>query len=278
MNRGADTYIQRTHYVDVIAIFDGCDYEYDIAIIARQNDDRTLTINIPAADQPLPSGVTALGVCLTTPPWFGSETSDIRAVTATTDIGSLTIDSSQRNIGHANRGTQSPSPSYFQRITHRTYITTLSVYYAFDEKIIVVFLIGWSYTRLYAFNIKYTINGITPPFATAIHTTAYGTTVSGQKDYGIKIHVNSLNIAINALYLYGDNTIMDSGTVGFEVWNTDFTTKYGEASVDLTAGTNLTSPYATGIPVDADLVLRIKWSMNANARIVLRVSPIFKVD
>ena len=268
----------RTQYFDLVVIFDGGDYEYNVGIVGRNTEDRTITINIPDTDRTLPAGISRFSLSLATPPWYGNEDTDVNSIIATTDQGTLSILSTDKTNRHSNYGTFTTAPTYFNKIDIRVYPQTLTNYYAFDEKIVVVFMAGWTYSKIYVFNIKYTINGVNPPFATILKTVQYGTPTSESKDYTIKIHATTLDLAISVKFLSGSNTYVTSGTVKLEVWNETLSTKLGEASVDLTQGTELLSSYITGLPTDTNLIARIIFNVTATQRIILGIYLVFRVS
>jgi len=267
-----------TMYLDNIAIVDGSDYEYDMALITNLNEDKNVTINIPSPGNNI-SALSAkyASISLVTPGWF-SESTDIIEVKANTDQGTVNLYNLDNNIRHLNLGSFGTAPTTFTSVSFHIFIKTISSYAGYDEVVAVVFLdSSWDYKAFYIINLKFTINGISPTFATALHTTQYGTLVSGRKDYSIKMHSKQLGVAVKVSYLVGSYTVVTSGRVTIEVFSSDLSTKYGEASVDLTAGNVVTSGFITGLPVDTNLVLRVSWYINASARVVLAVTPIFRV-
>jgi hypothetical protein len=128
-----------------------------------------------------------------------------------------------------------------------------------------------------AFNVAITLNPYSPLYATAMTNVVYGSTWAGQREFTVKVHGRSLGIRCYVRYLVGDNTIVQAGTVKVEVFSEDYSTKYGESSVDLTTGVALRGPTITGLPTDTPLKLRISWSITALARVVLEVRPEFLV-
>lgn len=264
----------RTHYVDVIAIIDGADYEYSTGVVAFNNVPVTVDLSIPDSDISSLSAV-GVGVSLATPDWDHN----VVKFTASTDQGSATIDSGNDNTKNTSYTAFSASPTQFSSISIYAEITDTTSYAGWDEKIVAVFIdTAYSYKAVYLFNIHFTVNGINPQFCTAIYTTTYGTSIAGQKDFSVKIHASTLDAAVKAKYLVGDNTAVTSGSITLEVWDSGLSTQYGSVSIDLTTDTEAVSQYITGLPTDADLVFRIKWAVQASARVVIMVTPVFKVS
>jgi len=267
-------------YYDNIYIIDGGDKEYNIALLANSNVDRTVSFSIPDADKALPSGSAWFSINLGSPPHPLDESRDVFTYTAVTDQGSTSITSTDATYRHAS-ALQAPAsaPAQFSRLDVRAFVVSVATgYYAFDKVVVVSFWdTGWNLKVVYVFRVAITVNAYSPLSATAMINTTYGTAWNGQRDFSLKVHGRSLTIACYVKYLVGDNTLVQSGTVKVEVYSSDYSTKYGESVVDLTVGAELTGPDITGVPVDRDLKLRISWSIVANARVVLTVRPIFKV-
>ena len=267
-------------YVDNIVIIDGADYEYTVAILGNNNEDKTITIDVPDSDISTLSA-NAMALSLATPPWF-SETGDTIQFTAINDQGQLSLlntDSSGNPYRHANLAIYSNTLTSFSQaqIYIRPINYTDNTHY--NEEVAVVFAdSGFNYKAVYLFDLYFTINPISPKFATVLHTTTYGNTVSGQKDYTININANSLDVAFKVSYLVGDSSLVQTGSVTMEVWDSSLTTQYGTAQVDLTTSNSITSSYVTGVPTNTNVVLRFKWSLTATARVVLMVTPIFRVS
>jgi hypothetical protein len=262
--------------VDNIHIIDGGDKEYQIALMGLNNTDRTLSYSIPDADKALPSGVTRYAISLANPPHPLSESSDIFTYTATCDQGSASIASTDGNNKHASTITApSTAPSYFNTLSIRIYPTTASTtWYSYDRTVAVTFWdASWDLKIVYVFRVAITINPYSPTYASALINTTYGSTWSGQRDFTVKIHARSLSARIYARFLVGDNTVVQTGTAKLEVYSSNYSTKYGESSVDLTSGTALRGATISNIPVDTTVVFRISWSITANARVVLEVRP-----
>jgi len=263
-------------YIDNIHIIDGGDKEYNIALMGLNNTDRTLTYSIPSTDNALPSGVSRFAINLANPPHPLSESSDIFTYTATCDQGSASITSTDNSNKHASPITApSTAPSYFNSLSIRIYPTTAgTTWYSYDKTVVVTFWdASWNLKIVYVFRVAITINPYSPTFASALINTTYGTAWSGQRDFQVKIHARSLSARIYVRFLVGDNTVVQTGTVKLEVYSSDYSTKYGESSVDLTTGTTLRGATISNLPVDTTLVFRISWSITANARIVLEVRP-----
>jgi len=267
-------------YVDNIHIIDGGDREYNIALLALSNSDRTLTFSIPDADRALPSGVAMFAINLATPPHPLAEDTDIFTYTVACDQGSASITSTDANNRHASPIT-APSlpPAYIDTLSIRSHVTSVGFdYYAFDETVVVTFWSSsWGLLAVYVFRVAITINPYSPTYATAMINTTYGSAWAGQREFTAKVHARSLGIRCYVRYLVGDNTIVQAGTVKLEVFSEDYSVKYGESSVDLTTGTVLRGPVIAGLPVDTTLMLRISWSITASTRVVIEVRPEFLV-
>jgi len=264
-----------TGYIDAITILDGGDYEYNTGIVASDNEDKTVTISVPSADGDL-STVTAsrVGISLMTPDWNYKNV----AVTATHTQGSLSIDSSVTTNYHINYATPSTAPTAFQSISIRVFGWSIGAYAGWIEKVAVAFLdASWNIVRLYVFNIYFTANGVSPRFINAVSTVSYGTLVSGSRTFNVRIYGNNFDVALRVRYIYGDRTVVVSGSVKLEVFSSDLTTKYGEVSIDITLANDQTTAYITGLPTNTDLVVRMSWTIQANARIVLLAYPLFRV-
>jgi hypothetical protein len=265
-------------YIDNIHIIDGGDKEYQIALMGLNNTDRTLTYSIPSTDNALPSGVTRFATSLANPPHPLSESSDIFTYTATCDQGSASITSTDASNRHASTITApSTAPAYFNTLSARIYPKTAgTTWYSYDKTVVVTFWdASWNLKIVYVFRVAITINPYSPTFASALINTTYGSTWSGQRDFSVKIHARSLSARIYARFLVGDNTVVQAGTAKLEVYSSDYSTKYGESSVDLTTGTALRGATISNIPVNTSVVFRISWSVTASARVVLEVRPEF---
>jgi len=269
-----------TLYIDNIHIIDGGDKEYQIALMGLNNTDRTLTYSIPDTDKALPSGVTRYAINLANPPHPLTESTDTFAYTATCDRGSATITSTDDNHKHTSPITApSTAPLYFNSLSIRIYPTSASTtWYNFDKTVVVTFWdASWNLKIVYVFRVAITINPYSPTYTSALINTTYGSTWSGQRDFQVKVHARSLSARIYVRFLVGDNTVVQTGAVKLEVYSSDYSTKYGESSVDLTTGTTLRGATISNIPVDTSVVFRISWSITANARVVLEVRPEFIV-
>jgi len=263
-------------YIDNIMIIDGGDKEYQIALMGLNGIDRTLTYTIPDVDKALPSGTARYAINLANPPHPLSEDSDIFTYTATCDQGSASITSTDSSNRHASTITApSTAPAYFNALSIRIYPTTAgSTWYSYDRTVVVTFWdASWNLKIVYVFRVAITINPYSPTFASALINTTYGSTWSGQRDFQVKVHARSFSARIYVRFLVGDNTVVQAGTAKLEVYSSDYSTKYGESSVDLTTGTTLRGATISNIPVDTSLVFRISWSIIANARVVLEVRP-----
>lgn len=270
-------HVIRTYY-DNIHIIDGGDKDYQIALLGLNNIDRTLTYAIPDADKALPSGVTRYAISLATPPHPLTEGTDIFAYTASCDQGSATISSTNLPNSHASPIT-SPvtAPAYFYTLSARIYPKTAgTTWYSYDRTVAVTFWdASWNLKVVYVFRVAITINPYSPAYASALINTTYGSTWSGQRDFSVKVYAHSFSVRIYVRFLVGDNTVVQSGTAKLEVYSSDYGTKYGESSVDLTTGTTLRGTVISDLPTNTALVFRISWSVTASARVVLEVRPEF---
>jgi hypothetical protein len=215
---------------------------------------------------------------LATPPHPLSESSDIFTYTATCDQGSASITSTDDNNRHASTITApSTAPSYFNTLSARIRPTTAgTTWYSYDETVAVTFWdASWNLKIAYVFRVVITINPYSPAYASALINTTYGSTWSGQRDFSVKVYAHSFSVRIYVRFLVGDNTVVQSGTAKLEVYSSDYGTKYGESSVDLTTGTTLRGAVISGLPTNTALVFRISWSVTASARVVLEVRPEF---
>jgi len=268
-------------YIDSIHIIDGGDKEYQIALMGLNNIDRTtLSYTIPDADKALPSDTTRFAINLATPPHPLTEGSNIFEYTAICDQGSASISSAVDDIWHASTITAlTTSPAYFNSLSARIYPKTASTtWYGYDETVVVTFWdASWNLKIVYVFRVAITINPYSPTYASALINTTYGSTWSGQRDFTVKVHARSFSVRIYVRFLVGDNTVVQIGTAKLEVYSSDYSTKYGESSVDLTAGAALRGATISNLPVDTELKFRISWSITANARVVLEVRPEFIV-
>jgi hypothetical protein len=267
-------------YVDNIYIIDGGDREYDIAVLALNNTDRTITFSIPEADRPLPSGVARFAIVLATPPHPLAENTDIFTYTVVCDQGSASITSTDIINRHTpSMVTPSSPPSYVNELRVRAYPKTAgSTWYSFDEKVVVVFWsTGWDLVYVVVFNVAITINPYSPVYQTAMINIQYGGVWSGYRDFDVKVHARSLGIRCYARFVYGDYTVVQTATIRLEVFSEDYSTKYGESVADLTTGSEARGSTITGLPVDTTLKLRISWTITASARVVIEVRPEFTV-
>ena len=267
-------------FVDQIHIIDGGDREYNISLLALNNIDRTLVYDIPEAERALPSGVSRFAVTLATPPHPLSETTDIFTYTVECDQGSASITSTDSTFKHTSSiVTPSTAPTYLNRVRIRAFVKTAgTTWYSFDEDVVVTFWsTAWDLRAVYVFKVAITVNPYSPPYATAMINTTYGSTWTGQREFTLKVHARSLGIRCYCRYITGDNTVVQAGTVKVEVFSEDYSVKYGESSVDLTTGTTLRGATITDLPLDTTLKLRISWSLVATARVVLEVRPEFLV-
>jgi len=267
------------HYYDNIMILDGADYEYNTGVVASDGEDKTITISVPSADGDLSTvTVSKVVVSLMTPDWDYKNI----AVTATHNQGSLAIDSGYTSTSpgntHTNYQAPSTAPIAFQSISIRVYQWNIGTYAGWLEKVAVAFLdASWNILRLYVFNIYLTANGVSPRFINAVSTVSYGTLVSGNRTINVKIYGNNFDVALRVRYIYGDRTVVVSGSVKLEVFSSDLTTKYGEVSIDITLANDQTTSYITGLPTNTNLVIRMSWTIQANARIILLAYPLFRV-
>jgi len=267
------------HYYDNIMILDGADYEYNTGIVASDSEDKTITVSVPSADGDI-SQISAqkVGMSLMTPDWNYKTV----VVTAIHNQGSLSIDSSYESKApgntHANYQTPSTAPASFQSISIRATGWSIGAYAGWLEKVAVAFLDNsWNLLRLYVFNIYFTANGVSPRFINAISTVSYGTLTSSSRTFNVKIYGNAFDVALRVKYIYGDRSSVVSGTVKLEVFSSDLATKYGEVTIDITLANDQTTSYITGLPTSTDLVVRMTWTMQANARIVLLAYPLIRV-
>jgi len=261
------------HYVDVIAVLDGADYEYNTGLVAFYNEDKTIDVTVPSPDNDVSTiGTDRFAIDLATPDWY---TSTMEA-TAITNTASLRITTGDTNTRHSNYTKPSTAPSLFTTLRLRVY-TSLTGYAGFAEKIAVVFLgSDWSYKRVYVFNVYYTINGFSDRFASSVSTTTYGSSVTGSRTVTAKVHGNNFDVALRVRYLVGSPSVVTSGFVKLEVYSGDMSTKYGELTVDITLGGDQTTAYIT-LPTDTDLRFIISYSITASARVVLLVVPLVRV-
>jgi len=266
-------------YLDNIVILDGGDYEYNTGIVASDGEDKTITVSIPSTDGDLSTVTVArVGISLMTPDWNYKNI----AFTATHNQGSLAIDSSYASTSpgntHTNYQAPSTAPTVFQSISIRVYQWNIGAYAGWLEKVAVAFLdASWNLVRLYVFNIYFTANGVSPRFINAVTTTTYGTLVSGNRTFSVRIYGNAFDVALRVRYIYGDRTVVVSGIVKLEIFSSDLVTKYGEVSIDITLANDQTTAYITGLPTNTDLVIRMSWTIQANSRIVLLAYPLFRV-
>jgi len=265
------------HYYDNIMILDGADYEYNTGVIASDADDKTITLSVPSADGDL-STITAskVAVSLMTPDWDYKNVS----VTFTHNQGSLGIDSTQSSGSNyqANYASYSTAPTSFQSVSMRVWGWSIGAYVGWYEKVAVAILdASWNLLRLYVFNIYFTANGVSPRFVNAVTTATYGTLVSGNKSFNVRIYGNAFDVALRVKYIYGDRTVVTSGTVTLEVFSSDLSTRYGGTSVDITTANDQVTSYITGLPTNTNLVIRVSWTIQANARIVLLAYPLLRV-
>jgi hypothetical protein len=267
-------------YIDNIHIIDGGDREYDIAVLALNNTDRTITFSIPEADRPLPSGVARFAIALATPPHPLAEDTDLFTYTVVCDQGSASITSTDTHDRHiSSTATPSSPPSYVNELRVRAYPKTAgSTWYSFDERVVVTFWsTGWDLVYVIVFNVAITINPYSPVYQTAMINIQYGGVWSGYRDFDVKVHARSLGIRCYARFVYGDYTVVQTATVRLEVYSEDYSTKYGESVADLTTGSEARGSAITGLPVDTTLKLRISWTITASARVVIEVRPEFIV-
>jgi len=262
------------HYYDNIMILDGADYEYTTGIVLFDNEDKTVSASIPSNAQSV-AGSSRIGIVLLTPDWDQVQTS----VTVATDQGNVAIDSSSSNITHSNYLAPSTTPTTFSSISIRVWSLNKSgAYTAWIENVAVVFLdVNWNLLKLYIFTIYFTLNPSPQRYTNTIITTAYGTLVSGSKSIPIKLNGTAFDIAFRARYLYGDPSIVTTGSIKMEIFSSDLSTKYGELSIDITLGADQRTSYITGLPTNTGLVLRFTWTVQASARIIILVYPIVRV-
>jgi len=261
-------------YIDNIIIVDGADFEYNTGIVFNDNEDKTLEVSVPSADGDL-SGITVdrFAICLATPDWKYS----LMSAEAVTNQGSVKIDSTSNTSKHVNYTVPGTPPTSFQSLKIRVKLS-VGAYDGWSEKIVVIFLNGWNYQRIYMFNVFYTANGVSPRYTNAVSTTTYGSSVTGSKDINVKIHGNKFSVALKVKYLVGDPSVVSVGSVTLTVYSSDRTTNYGSVSVDLKAGSEQVTTYITDLPTDTDLIFSISWGITASARIVLLIIPLIKVS
>jgi hypothetical protein len=267
-------------YIDNIHIIDGGDKEYNIALLALNNTDRTLTFSIPDADRALPSGVARFAIGLATPPHPLSEDTDIFTYTVACDQGSASITSTDSIHRHASLiAAPSIAPAYVNELRVRVYPKTAgSAWYGFDERVAVVFWdTAWNLVYVIVFNVAITINPYSPVYQTAMINIQYGGVWTGYRDFDVKVRAKSLAIRCYARFVYGDYTVVQTATVKLEVYSSDFSVKYGESVADLTTGNEVRGSVITGLPVGTSLKLRISWTITASARVVIEVRPEFIV-
>jgi len=260
------------HYVDMIAILDGADYEYNTGVVAFGYEDKIIDIAVPDPDI---SGlnIDRFALCLATPDWKYTH----MEATAITNTASLKITTYDATTMHVNYAVPSTPPVAFQGLRFRVF-TSITAYDGFIEKIGVVFLdSSWSYKRVYLFNAYITLNGFSDRFACAVSTTTYGSGVSGSRAITGKVYGNNFDVALKVKYLVGDPSVVVSGFVKLEIYSSDMSIKYGEVTIDITLGSEQTSTYITGLPTGVDLRLIVSYSITANARVVLLIVPLVKV-
>jgi hypothetical protein len=268
------------YWIDNIHIIDGGDREYDIAVLALNNTDKTITFSIPEADRPLPSGVARFAIALATPPHPLSEGTDIFTYTVVCDQGSASITSTDVSNRHAS-GIVTPSerPAFVNELRVRVYPKTAgSAWHYSDERVVATFWsTGWDLVYVIVFNVSITINPYSPVYQTAMINIRYGGVWTGYRDFDVKIHAKSLAVRCYARFVYGDYTVVQAATVKLEVFSEDYSTKYGESVADLTTGNEARGSVITGLPVDTLLKFRISWTISASARVVIEVRPEFIV-
>jgi len=282
-NSSADTYQTVVHYYDMIALVDGGDYEYDIGLPIFSGQGSAVGIPVPDSSLPAtPNNIRKFALILASPPWGGDESKDSGQATATCSRGSLSISSSDRSLKHVNYAEYSSDITSFTGFTLNNLLinsVTADTWAALDERFVVAFLdTSWNYARIYVFNFIGTVNGISPRFLSVVNTTTYGTAVTGYKDVNVKIHAyTNFDVALKVKFVVGTHASVSSGFVKLEVYSSDFSTKYGEVSVDLTAGDDQTTAYITGLPKDTALKFRVSWGITANSRVIALVYPLIKV-
>ena len=267
-------------YIDQIHIIDGGDREYDISVLALNNIDRTITYSIPEAERALPSGVARFSVTLATPLHPLSESSDIFTYTAVTDQGSASITSTDGTYKHTSSiVTPSTSPSFINELRVRVYPKTAGTnYYAYDETVAVTFWsTTWDLLVVYVFHVAITVNPYSPTYATAMVNTTYGSTWSGQREFTVKVHAHSFSTRLSIRFVVGSSSDVSSGYIKLEVFNDDYSVKYGESSIDLTTGATSGS-VISDLPVDITLKFRISWSFSCVSNVTIESRPIFIVD
>ncbi|RLC59855.1 MAG: hypothetical protein DRI01_10920 [Chloroflexi bacterium] len=263
----------RTVNIDNVAIIDGADYEYNTGVVASDNEDKYVEVDVPDGDL---SGINIdrFGICLTTPDWRYTQMS----AEAITNQGSATIDSNGTVNKHGAYTKPDTAPTLFQKLKLRVKIS-IGAYDGWLEKIAVVFLdSGWNYKRIYLFIVYYTANGVSPRYVNAVNTTTYGSTASGSKDINVRIHGNKFSVALKVKYLVGEPSIVSVGSVKLTVYSSDKSTNYGSVTIDLTVASEQVSGFIDNLPTDTDLIFTIEWSITASARVVLLVVPLVKVS
>jgi hypothetical protein len=268
------------YWIDNIYIIDGGDREYNIALLAPNNTDRTITFSIPEADRLLPLEATRFAIALATPPHPLSENTDIFTYTIVCDQGSASITSTNVSNRHVS-GIVTPSerPVFVNELRVRVYPKTAgSAWHYSDERVVVTFWsTGWDLVYVIVFNVSITINPYSPVYQTAMINIRYGGVWTGYRDFDVKIHAKSLAVRCYARFVYGDYTVVQAATVKLEVFSEDYSTKYGESVADLTTGNEARGSVITGLPVDTLLKFRISWTISASARVVIEVRPEFIV-
>jgi len=262
-------------YFDNIMILDGGDYEYNTGIMLFDNESKILSFSIPSPDGDISALNTyALSLCLATPDW---DYKNVK-VTVTHNQGSLAIDSSAGDNYHIQYQEPPTPPSTIQSVVIQAWGITVGIKKGWTEKVALALIDNqWNLLRLYVFNIYFTANGVTPRFVNSVITTSYGTLVSGYRDLSVYVYGNAFDVALKIKYLYGSKDVVTYGKVTMAVYSSDLATKYGEVEVDLTTANEITSPYVTSLPTGVDLVIRISFTIQSNARIVLLIYPLFKV-
>ena len=267
-------------YIDAVHIIDGGDKEYNIALLAFSNMERTLSYGVPDADQLLPSGVTRFAIALATPPHSLVEATDIFTYTAVCSQGSASITTTNEAYRHTSSVVApTPPPSLVLRLDIGVHVKSVvaSERHSFDEVIVVTFWSAyWDLLAVYVFRLAATINPVLPPFQTAMVSIPSGQAWEGQLSYTLRVHSRRLDVALQVSYLKGSQADIVSGLMKLEVYDGSGTTKIGESAVDLTSA-NLTGPYIDGLPVDTSLQLKISWSIRSTANVVLAVRPLFRV-
>jgi len=264
-----------THYigVDMIAIVDGVDFEYNTGLIAFDDEDRTIEVDVP--DKDLSGlGIDRFAINLVTPDWY---TSTIEVI-ASTDQGDLSISTDDVSNRHVNYSVPGTPPTLFNKLTIYVRVS-LGAYAGVLEKVAVIFLdSNYNYKRIYLFNIYFTFNGISQRFISSVNTTTYGSPASGSKDINIKVYGSKFAVALKAKFLIGDPSLVSVGTVRLTVYSADKSTNYGSVTVDLTVASEQTTSFLENLPTDTDLVFTIEWNITASARIVVLIVPLIKVS